>query len=81
MTENGDVLAAPEDEIKEVTGSIDGFRSYHAVRTADGTMSVFDDQAGAEASTSAAAAWISENLPDASFGAPQVTTGEVAVSF
>ncbi len=44
-------------------------------------MSVFDDQAGAEASTSAAAAWISENLPDASFGAPQVTTGEVAVSF
>lgn len=78
-----DVLAAREDEIKEVIGSIDGFRSYHAVRTADGTttMSVFDDQAGAEASTSAAAAWISENLPDASFGAPQVTTGEVAVSF
>ena len=33
-----DVLAAREDEIKEVIGSIDGFRSYHAVRTADGTM-------------------------------------------
>jgi hypothetical protein len=78
-----DVLAAREDEIKEVIGSIDGFRSYQAVRTADGTttISVFDDQAGAEASTSAAAGWISENLPDASFGAPEVKTGEVAVSF
>ena len=77
-----DVLVAREDEIKQVIGSIDGFRSYQAVRTADGTttISVFDDQAGAEASTSAAAGWISENLPDASFGAPEVKTGEVAVT-
>ena len=53
------------------------------MRTGGGTttISVFDDQAGAEASTAAAAAWIAENLADASFGAPQVTTGEVAVSF
>ena len=63
--------------------SIHGFRSYYALRTADGTtsISVFDDQAGADASSKAAAGWIAENLPNASFGAPQVTTGEVAVSF
>ena len=78
-----DVLVEREDEVRGVIGSIDGFHSYYALRTAGGTttISVFDDQAGAEASNSAAAGWISENLPDASFGAPQVTTGEVAVSF
>ncbi len=78
-----DVLVEREDEVREVITSIDGFRSYYALRTPGGTttISVFDDQAGAEASTKAAAAWMSESLPDASFGAPQVTTGEVAVSF
>jgi len=78
-----DVLVERENDVRGIIGSIDGFQSYYAVRTGGGTttISVFDDQAGAEASTAAAAAWISENLPDASFGAPHVTTGEVAVSF
>ena len=78
-----DTLVERQDEIKSVIAAIDGFRSYYALRTAEGTttISVFDDQGGAEASTAAAANWIAENLPDASFGAPQVTTGEVVVSF
>ena len=78
-----DTLVERQDEVKGVIASIDGFRSYYALRTADGTtsISVFDDQAGADASSKAAAGWIAENLPNASFGAPQVTTGEVAVSF
>jgi hypothetical protein len=77
------VLVERQDEVKGVIASIDGFHSYYALRTADGTtsISVFDDEAGANASTEAAAGWIAENLPDASFGAPQVTGGEVAVSF
>jgi hypothetical protein len=81
--ELADALTERQDEIKDVITSIDGFRAYYFLRTADGTssVSVFDDQAGAEASTAAAAGWIAENLPDASFGAPQVTTGEVVVSF
>jgi hypothetical protein len=78
-----DALVGREDDVRGVIASIDGFRSYYAVRTGEGTttISVFDDQAGAEASTKAAAAWIAENLPDASFGAPQVTSGEVVFSF
>jgi hypothetical protein len=44
------------------------------------TISVFAGQDGAQAST-AAAAWMAENLPDLSVGAPQVTTSEVALSF
>jgi hypothetical protein len=78
-----DLLVEREGEIKDVIGGIDGFRAYYAVRTGGGTttISVFNDQAGAEASTAAAATYIAENLADASFGAPQVTTGEAAVSF
>jgi hypothetical protein len=78
-----DVLGERQDEVRDLIASIDGFRAYYFLRTADGTssVSVFDDQAGCEASTAAAAGWIADNLPDASFGAPQVTTGEVVVSF
>ena len=78
-----DALVSREDEVRGVIASIDGFQSYYAIRTGNGTttISVFDDQTGTEASTKAAAAWIAENLPDASFGAPQVTSGEVVLSF
>jgi hypothetical protein len=77
------VLVEREGEVKDVIATIDGFRAYYAVRTGGGTttISVFDDQAGAEASTAAAAAWLADNLADAAFGPPQVSTGEVAVSF
>jgi hypothetical protein len=45
------------------------------------SFTVCDDEAGAEASTRAAAAWIAENLPDLSITAPEVSSGEVALSF
>jgi heme-degrading monooxygenase HmoA len=78
-----DALVERESDIRSVIGSIDGFRGYYVLRTADGvtTISVFDDQAGAEASTSAAAAYVAENMADTSPGPPQVTTGEVVLSF
>lgn len=78
-----DALAARESEVGEVISSIPGFRAYYLLRTADGatTISVFEDEAGAEESTRAAAAWLAENLADVSPGAPQVTTGEVTLSF
>lgn len=78
-----DALVAHESDIREVINTISGFRAYYLLRTADGTttISVFDDQAGAEESTRVAAAWVAENITDVSPGAPQVTTGEVALSF
>ena len=77
-----DALVEHEDDIREIITPIAGFRAYYLLRTADGatTISVFDDQSGAEESIRAAAAWVGENLADVSPGAPQVTTGEVAFS-
>jgi hypothetical protein len=43
------------------------------------TISVFEDQEGAEESSRAAAAW--QNLPDLNVAAPYVTAGEVLLAF
>jgi hypothetical protein len=78
------VLAARESEIRDVIAELDGFRAYYLLRTTDGnavSISVFDDQSGAEESTRSAAAWIKENLADMSISPPQVTSGEVVLSF
>jgi hypothetical protein len=81
--ELADTLAEHADDIRQLIGGIDGFKSYHLVKTGDGTtsISVFDTQAGAEESNRAAAGWIAENLPDLGIGAPQVTAGETVVDF
>ena len=78
-----DALVDHENDVRQVITQIDGFRAYYLLRTSDGaaTISVFDDQSGAEESTRAAAAWVADNLADLSVSPPQVTTGEVAVSF
>ncbi|MGH3009595.1 MAG: hypothetical protein ACRDLM_09375 [Gaiellaceae bacterium] len=81
-TELADALVERESELRGVLGGIDGFRAYYLLKLAEGTttVSVYDDQAGAEASTEAAAAWLAENLPDLT-ATPYVTAGEAVVSF
>ena len=81
-TELADELSSREDELKDVIGGIDGFRAYYLVRIAEGTatVSVFDTQEGADASTAAAAEWLQKNLPDMQ-ATPYVTSGEAVVSF
>jgi len=78
-----DALQQNEDAIRGILTPIGGFRAYYIVRGSDGptTVSVFDDQAGADESVQAAAAWVGENLSDVAPGAPAVTTGEVVASF
>jgi heme-degrading monooxygenase HmoA len=83
-SELADVLAARESEIRDVIAELDGFRAYYLLRTTDGnavSISVFDNQGGADESTRTAAAWIKENLADMSLSPPQVTSGEVVLSF
>jgi len=77
-----DELAARADEVRGVIGDIEGFRGYYLIKTGDGavTVSVFDNEAGAEASTKAAAAYLRENMPDAAGSPPQISSGEVVFS-
>jgi len=81
--EFADRLLEHEQDIRDVISTINGFRAYYLLRTAEGptTISVFEDEAGVEASTAAAADYITNNLLDVSPASPQVTSGEVALSF
>jgi heme-degrading monooxygenase HmoA len=80
-SELADALVGKAADVKDLIKGIDGFKAYYLVRTADGavSVSVYEDQAGADASTAAAAAFIRENLPDLSVAAPQVSAGEVVL--
>jgi heme-degrading monooxygenase HmoA len=80
--ELADALVARQDDVTSLVGGIDGFKAYYLVRTADGavSVSVYEDEAGANESTAAAAQWIRENLPELGVPAPQVSTGDVVIS-
>ena len=62
---------------------VPGFVDYHLVEAGDGTwvsISLFEDRAGADASTQTAGSWVRENLADLVQAAPRVITGEVRAS-
>ena len=78
-----DAVAEHRAEIVGLFGQIDGFRSYHIVKTGPvsaTSVTVCDDQAGAEASNQVARDDIANNLSHLSVGAPEVHVGEVAMS-
>jgi hypothetical protein len=77
-----DALVSNEAAVKSLVSGISGFGAYYLIRTTDGavSVSVYDTEAGAAESTSAAANWIRENLPDISGSTPQVSAGEVVIS-
>lgn len=78
-----DAVAEHKDEIIGLFREIDGFRSYHIVKTGAASaisITVCDDQAGAEASNGVARDYITANLSHLTVGAPEVHVGEVAMS-
>jgi hypothetical protein len=75
-------LAARGDEIRAVIGEVPGFRAYYLVEASSGTVSVTvcDDQAGAEESNRVAADWLKSNMPELGTGAaPTVSAGPVVL--
>jgi len=78
-----DALVEHADEVRQVIGGIAGFKAYYVLRLAEGTstVSVFENQEGAEESNRVAAAWLTENLPDLNVKAPYVTAGDVLLDF
>lgn len=78
-----DAVAENKEEILGLFNEIDGFRSYHIVKTGPtsaASVTVYDDQAGAEASSRVAREWIAANLSGLSISPPEVLVGEVAMS-
>lgn len=78
-----DAVAEHKAEILGIFREIAGFRSYHIVKTeatSATSITVCDDQAGAEATNQAARDWIAANLKDLKISAPVVHVGEVATS-
>jgi hypothetical protein len=80
--ELADALVENESEVKRIIRGIDGFKAYYLVRTSDGaaSVSVYENEAGADESNRVASDWIRENLPDLSVSAPQVSAGDVVIS-
>lgn len=78
-----DALVENESAVRSIVSGIDGFKAYYLVKTAEGaaSISVFEDEAGASESTRAAGEWVRENLPQFAGSPPQVTSGEVVISF
>jgi hypothetical protein len=76
-----DALVEHEGDVKSLITGISGFRAYYLIKTSDGavSISVYDDQSGAEESTRQAADWMRENLPDFTASPPQVSVGEVVI--
>jgi hypothetical protein len=80
----GAELVANQESVKSAIGAVPGFQAYYFVATADGggaSITVCDDQAGAEESNRAAAAWIAENLPGLSIAPPAISAGDVLMAF
>jgi hypothetical protein len=78
-----DAVAEHKDEIIGLFNKIDGFRSYYIVKTGPvsaTSITVCDDQAGAEASNNVARDYIANNLSNLSVSPPDVHVGEVAMN-
>lgn len=78
-----DAVAEHQAEILGLFREIQGFRSYHIVKTGPVSaisITVCDDQAGVEASNAMARDYIAANLTHLTVGAPEVHVGEVAMA-
>jgi len=76
-----DVLEERKRDVEAVIREVPGLTSYTLLRSADGGVSVTvcEDQAGADQSLKVARDWIQKNAPDTGASAPAVTQGTVLV--
>jgi hypothetical protein len=74
-----ELSALVESGFLPIVQQVPGYQEYVLIETGDGviSISVFADQAGAEASTARAADWVQQSLTGFFTGPPAVTTGSV----
>jgi hypothetical protein len=80
-TKLADQLAARVGEIEATLAGVAGLRGYYLIRTDDGctTVTVCDDQAGADETTRIAASWLRDHATEVEVTTPQVHGGEVLI--
>jgi len=79
-----DELAQRQEEVQELLRAVPGFVTYYAIRSGDGggaTITVCEDQTGTTESVRVAADWVRRRVPNAVGSPPQVTEGEVVLTF
>ena len=78
-----DAVSENRAEIVDLFEGVPGFHGYYMVKTgaaSAASITVYENQAGAEASTKIASDWIAANLSNLAISPPQVLVGEVAMS-
>jgi hypothetical protein len=77
-----DLIEERADDVRERISSVPGFVSYTAFRADGGgtTVTVCEDKAGTDESSTRAAAWVSENASFA-VASPAVTEGDSMMEF
>jgi hypothetical protein len=78
-----DELVRRSSDVEELIRGVDGFIAYYLVKTAIGcaSISIVEDQAGAEESTRLAAAYLNENLASIGASPPELIEGETVIHF
>jgi hypothetical protein len=78
-----DLIIANRGEVEAIVKAVPGFQAYYLVRTEDGFVSVTvcDNQAGAEDSNQRAAEYVRSHAGGMSGGKPQVMAGDTPFSF
>ena len=76
-----DEVARQREDLEATMRQAPGFRAWYLIRTADGmaTVTLCDEQAGAEESVRLAAGWIREHMPAMAPNPPEVANGEVTL--
>lgn len=77
-----EVIKRAHDGFVPIIRKAPGFTAYYVVDAGDGviaSISVFEDQAGAEESNIMAADWVKANLRSLLPDAPETTAGDVSV--
>ena len=78
-----DLVEQATDEVKSLLGSIPGFVSYTAIRTAGGgvTVTVCNDKTGTDESSKRAAEFIKERAEGKSIDPPEISEGDTSLYF
>ena len=79
----GEAMASRSQEVRDIISGVPGFVAYYAIRSGDelATVTVCDDQAGTRESSRRAAEWVRQNLAEVAAVTPEVTEGEVFITF